>query len=115
MMQAGKLRHRVVLQEKRETRDPETGGFEEGWVDVAKVWAEVRALSARDFVEARTDQSQITARITIRYRPDITSLMRVVHRVRGRDHVYEIAGLLPDAGAGVEYLTLPVSEVVGRG
>lgn len=114
-MQAGKLRHRIVLQSRQEVRDLDTGAALEEWRDVAKVWAEVRPLSARDFIEARADQSQVTARITIRYRDDVTPLMRVVHRVRGRDHVYEIAGILHDPAAGVEYLTLPVSEVFVNG
>ena len=44
-MQAGNLRHRVLLQSLTETRDPTTGAVAQSWVDFATVWGDVRYLA----------------------------------------------------------------------
>jgi len=108
---AGRLRHRITLERLEHTVDPDTGARSKDWVEVAKVWAEISPLSARDFVQANALQSKVTARITIRYRPDITADMRILHG----DKIYNIAGVLPDNKSGQEYITLPVSEGTNAG
>jgi SPP1 family predicted phage head-tail adaptor len=108
-MEAGRLLHRVTIQNRVETQDPMTGAIAVTWADVATVWAAVEPLSAREFIAAQATQSQISARITIRYRAGITPKMRAVHGAT----VYDIAGVLADPKSGREYLTLPVSEVLG--
>lgn len=110
-MRAGNLRHRVTIQAPGQTQDPDSGAMVKTWTDVATVWASAEPLSARDFIAASAAQSEITARIVIRYRSGINSTMRVRHGGR----VYDIKGVLPDAGSGREYLTLPVSEGVNDG
>lgn len=110
-MQAGRLRHRVSLQRLQETRDPNTGAVITDWVELAKLWAEVAPLSAREFVASQAVQSRVTARITIRYREDITAKDRIVHR----GQVYNIEGVLTDPVSGLEYITLPVSTGVNDG
>lgn len=111
MIQAGKLRHRVSLQERQTTRDPVTGDVLSSWVEIAKPWASVEPLSARDFIAAGVNQSQVVARIVIRYREPVTADMRIVHRGK----VYNIEGVLPDKDSGREYLTLPCSQGVSDG
>lgn len=108
---AGKLRHRVSLQSWGETQDPNTGAITEGWAEVAKVWASVEPLSAREFIQSSAGQSQISARIVIRYRDDVVATMRIVHRGK----FYDIQGVLADKVSGLEYLTLPCSEGTGSG
>lgn len=110
-MRAGKLRHRVMLQKLGRTRNPVTGGWTEGWVDVASAWASIEPLSAREFIAAQASQSEITARVVIRYRPDVDATMRILYRGK----IYNIHGALPDVKSGLEYLTLPVSEGVNDG
>lgn len=110
-MQAGKLRHRVSLQAWAETQDPNTGAIKHDWSEVAKVWASVEPLSAREFIQSSAGQSQISARIVIRYRTGVDATMRIVHRGR----LYNIQGVLADKVSGLEYLTLPVSEGVNAG
>lgn len=114
-MQAGKLRHRVQIQQLIQTQDPDTGSAQVAWSDWPasgkKLWASIEALSARDFIAAQANQSEITARIVIRYRPGILPTMRILHRGK----VYAIQGALPDADSGLEYITLPVSEGVSDG
>lgn len=110
-MQAGRLRHRVSLQRLQEARDQNTGAVITDWVELAKLWAEVAPLSAREFVASQAVQSRITARITIRYREDITAKDRIVYR----GQVYNIEGVLTDPASGLEYITLPVSTGVNDG
>lgn len=106
-MEAGKLRHRVTIQKLTTSQNVTTGAVTESWSELVKVWAAVEPLSVREFIAASTTQSQISARIIIRYRDDILPNMRVVHGSR----TYNIEGALPDKNSGLEYLTLAVSEV----
>lgn len=110
-MQAGKLRHRVQLQMKEKVQDPVTGAIESVWQDVSTLWAQVAPLSVREFIAAQAEQGEVTTRITIRYRADITRQHRLVYRGK----IYNIEGVLPDQKSGREYLTLPCSEGVNDG
>lgn len=109
-LDAGRLRHRVLLQAPVQTQDPE-GGIIFTWEDVAWLWAEVAPLSAREFVRAEELQSKVTARITIRYREGITAEMRMLHK----GVIYNIAGVLDDPVSGIEWITLPVSQGLNEG
>lgn len=110
-MQAGKLRHRITLQKPVKTQSPTTGAVINSWAEVARLWADVVDLSARDFVAAQAGQSEVTSRITVRYRDDITDKYRILYRGR----VYNIHGVLADDKSGFEYLTLPCSQGVNDG
>ena len=110
-MRAGSLRHRITIQRSEPKQDPNTGAMTQAWVDVATTWASIEPLSARDFIAASAAQSEISARIVIRYRPGIDSTMRILEGGR----IFNIKGVLPDANSGREYLTLPVSEGVNDG
>lgn len=110
-MIAGKLRHRVTIQKPGRTQDPVTGEIKNGWTDVATVWASVEPLSVKEFIAAESGQSEVTTRITIRYRQGITAKMRAVYRGAN----YNIKGVLADPKSGREYLTLPCSEGVNDG
>jgi SPP1 family predicted phage head-tail adaptor len=109
-LSSGKLRHRVQLQRSVQVQDPVTGDLSSSWVDVAKVWAAVEPLSAREFTASSAVQSAITTRITIRYR-QVDASMRILHLGR----IYNIEGVLADKDSGLEYLTLPCSEGVNEG
>src|SRR4051794_24806402 len=106
MIAAGKLRHRVLLQKQSVSQHPGTGAQIVQWSDLAEVWAEVVPVSAREFVAAQAVSSEVTTRITIRYRADVTAKCRVLYRNR----IYNIHGVLADAVSGLEHLTLPCSE-----
>lgn len=110
---AYRLRQRITIEQPGLTQDPVTGEMVSGWsVFADKVPASVEPLSARDFIAAQANQSEITARIVIRYRPGVLPTMRVIHRSK----IYNIEGPpLPDADSGLEYLTLVVSAGVNDG
>lgn len=111
-MEAGKLRHRVTIQRQTSVQDPSTGAMATSWADVwTRVPAGVEPLSAREFIQSQAGQSEVTARITIRYREGLDATMRITHRGK----VYNIEGVLPDNMSGLEYITLPVSEGVNDG
>jgi SPP1 family predicted phage head-tail adaptor len=107
-MQAGKLSHSVQIQSLVSAQDAGTGIITESWDTFATVWAEVRPLSAREFIAAAASQSKVTATVKIRYLADIKPSMRVVD---GAD-IYQVEGVLPDPKSGREYLTLPVSQIL---
>lgn len=107
---AGRLRHRVLIQQQVTTRDSD-GVEQTAWVDVATVWASLEPLSAREFIQSGQTQSAVTARITMRYRDGLSPSMRLAHR----GEIFNIAGLLPDKVSGLEYITIPVSAGVNDG
>ena len=112
-MRAGVLRHPIEIQHKVAVRDSATGEFgEPSWQVFASTWASVEPLSAKDLIAAQAAQSEATARIVIRYRPDVLPTMRIVHR----GQVYSIEGPpLEDDKSGQEYLTILVSKGVKDG
>lgn len=103
---AGKLRHRVTLQEQQTTTSP-YGETVTEWVDVGNVWADVAPQSGREFMASQSLQSEVTTRITIRYRDDINALWRIAYRGR----TYDIHAALPDNGSGLAHLSLMCREV----
>lgn len=106
---AGKLRHRIDIQVKTETQDAITGAITHTWATYdgcTNIPASVEPLSAREFIAAQANQSEIVARIVIRYRTGLTAAMRIIHG----STIYNPHGFLPDRNTGKEYLTIPVSE-----
>lgn len=110
MLQAGRLRHRIILQAPVETQDVSTGAMEVIWVNEARLWSAIEPLSAREFIASQAEQSKVIARITIRYTGNISPNMRLYHEAQNK--YYNIEGVLPDKDSGLEYITLPVSEGV---
>lgn len=90
-MRSGMLRHRVTLQRFQQGQDA-YGGPVETWEDVATVWASLEAMSGREFFASQQAQSEITQRIRIRYRADVTADMRAIHNGK----VFNIVAPLPD-------------------
>lgn len=109
-LDAGLLRHRLQFQSLLRHLDT-AGDTVEEWITDFEVWGSVEPLSVREFLASQAMQSQVSARITVRYRPGIVPTQRIVFRGK----VYNIAGALPDKDSGLEFLTLAVSEGVNRG
>jgi len=113
LMNPAKLRHRITFQSPGTTQDPVTGEMVQGWANVwEKVPASIEPLSVKDFIAAQATQSQLSARIVIRYRSGVLPTMRILHR----GLIYNIEGPpLADPDSGLEYLTLAVSAGVNDG
>jgi SPP1 family predicted phage head-tail adaptor len=80
-MQAGRLRHRVVIQRLADTTDTQNAYGEEDrvWHDYFWAWAEIDPPKGREFFAAGQKQAQVTTRVRIRYSPSntVTPVMRV--------------------------------------
>jgi SPP1 family predicted phage head-tail adaptor len=108
----GELRHRITIQRPVMQQDPVTGELTTNWVAVAtNIAAAIKPSSVREFVAAQAMQSQVTARIVIRYRPGLTAQMRILHGAK----IYNPQGWLADPDSGLEFLTAPCSEGVNQG
>lgn len=80
-MRAGDLRRQVLLQ-RREVAQDDYGQRSITWVDVATTFAEINPLSGRELELAQAIKAEVSHTITIRYRPNITSALRVVYQGR---------------------------------
>lgn len=108
MIQAGKLRHRIVIQKPVITQDQNSGAYITNWQDADSVWCAIEPISAREFIASQVEDSKVTTRITIRYRADVNHSCRLYHAAKNK--YYNIEGVLADKNSGLEYLTLPCSE-----
>ncbi len=108
LLQAGLLRHRVDIQEPTDGTDS-YGGVTQAWALLSTVWAQVEDLRGREFVSSEQLQSEVTTRITIRYRTDvtITPQMRAVEGTR----TWEIVDVLDPDGMHIQ-LQLLCREVI---
>jgi len=110
-LDAGKLNHRITLQQQVPVQDPETGEMIVSWGNVAELWAHVEDVSVREFIASAAGQSEVTTRCTIRYRVDIDATMRFLFR----GQPYNILGAQADKDSGLEYVTLPCTRGVSDG
>lgn len=78
-MRSGRLRHRVTIQRREITRNAFGEGVD-GWGNFAVVWASVEPLQGREFFDAQHVTAEVTLRVRMRYRTDITPEMRLTHR-----------------------------------
>jgi SPP1 family predicted phage head-tail adaptor len=105
-MEAGRLRHRINIERRVNSQDPETGAVTPVWLAFARnVPAAIEPLSAREFLAGQAMQSEVTTRIVIRHRAGLDASMRIKH---GKQ-IYNPAGFLADKDSGVEYVTIPCS------
>lgn len=82
-MRAGRLRHRIDVQQATKTRTA-SGGYEETWTTVATVWGAVEPLRGREYFENAQVQSEATHRITLRYRAGVSPDDRLRHSTENR-------------------------------
>jgi SPP1 family predicted phage head-tail adaptor len=112
-MQAGPLRHLITFNELNVELDSD-GAQVESWIPAfggLRISAEITALSGKELIAAQAVQSQVKARIKIRYRPGIVASMRVLHRLA----IYNVEGIIPDPDSGFEFVTLLCSTGVNEG
>lgn len=91
----GSLRRRVTLQAETRVSD-EAGGYTVGWSNVATVWAEIVPVSGREAYGARRLEGRVTHRVRMRFRPFVTTSMRIAHEGR----VFNIRAVLDRNEAG---------------
>lgn len=110
-LRAGRLRHRVDVEDLVVTQDSD-GDMVEEWVTfAARVPAEITALSGRELIAAQAVQSRVSTRIVLRRLPGLLARMRITHR----GVAYNIEGVIPDPVSGIRFVTLPCSSNVNQG
>jgi SPP1 family predicted phage head-tail adaptor len=100
--------HRITLQKKFTTKDPE-GLPLETWQNIATIWAAIEPLRGREYFQAATVKSQNMTRFTTRYRKGITSEMRILYDSK----LYDIQSII-DVEGRHQQLELMAKEVTSH-
>lgn len=83
------MRYRAEFQRYKSDKDKD-GFVTKQWEPVLSVWADITAVSSREYFSADTETAETTVKIFIRYNPKIDNTMRVVCG----DSIYEIKSVL---------------------
>ena len=81
MIDAGRLRERVTVQQASATRNS-LGESVLSWADWQTVWASVEGVSAREALAAGQQETTITHKVRLRYLSGLTQQMRFSWRSR---------------------------------
>jgi len=76
MMHAADLRYLIVIQEPTTDRNS-YGEDVPTWSELDTVYAAVEPLSGRELFEAQHEITEVMVKFTIRYRDDVTAVMRI--------------------------------------
>lgn len=91
-LKAGQLRYQVQLQAPIVQTDESGEPVITDWTDIgAPVWAAIESLSGREWLASAEFRPDVTTRIRIRWRTDITAQCRAVHH----GVIYSVAAVLP--------------------
>lgn len=104
-MDSSRLKRRVTIQYPSTTQDA-YGQPVVGFVTLATVWAAVEPLTGRQLFAAKQAQSEISVKVTIRYRTDVKTSMSIVYLT----HTYQIDAVI-DFEARHESLELMCTEL----
>lgn len=108
---AGELRDRVIIQRCSGNRDENGYPKDVVWQNFKIVCAKVTHLSGRDLLAAQAAQSETVARLKLRFRTDIDTSMRVIHK----SMIYAInSPRLDDPETGNNYCTFLLSGGVEK-
>ncbi|ABC35672.1 phage head closure protein [Burkholderia pseudomallei] len=106
MLRASGLTEFIIVErpsgEKNENDEP----IPSAWIERARLWANVRFLSGKEYVVSGAVRGSAVASMRIRYRADIDEQMRV--RYGGR--LYDITAVLPARARGYVDLLVKVGE-----
>lgn len=89
MIDPGKLRERVTVQQASETRNA-MGETVLSWADLTTVWASVEGVSAREALALGQQEVVITHKVRLRYLSLLTARMRF----RWRNRILNVVSLL---------------------
>jgi SPP1 family predicted phage head-tail adaptor len=107
-VKSGARRHKVELQRKTITQDPNTGEMVTTWTTYATPWVNMHYQSVREFVAAGAAQSEVSGYALMLFRDDVGASDRIVYRGKA----FGLLGVMPDNESGREHITTPYSEGV---
>jgi SPP1 family predicted phage head-tail adaptor len=105
-MRAGRLRHRIKIQEYTESQNT-YGEVTKNWTDYATVWATFEPIKGKEFWESQQINAEITTKVTMRYLAGVKSKMRILLGTR----IFEIDSVINPEERNRE-LQLLVKEMV---
>lgn len=76
MLRAGDLQHKVTIEQVAEART-DRGAVSETWSTFATVFADIRPISGREYLQGETINSEITHRVYIRALSGVRAKMRI--------------------------------------
>jgi SPP1 family predicted phage head-tail adaptor len=110
-VRAGQLNTWVTIESRSDTRAAD-GGLIEGWSAVDSTWASVVDLRGREYLAAKEAHADVSTRVWIRWRDDVTTTMRVhIPAGRVRERTLSIEAVIDTDGRG-RMLELMCREVV---
>jgi len=77
-MEAGRLRHRVIVEQVSLTADA-MGQGTETWTTYTTLWMDLQPLRGRELIAAQAVNSEITVKAISRYKSGISPTMRLKH------------------------------------
>ena len=92
MIDPGRLRERVTIQQATENRNA-LGETVQSWATFAERWASVDGLSSREVLLQGQQRTEVSHRVRMRYVDGLAGTMRILWRGR----VLEISSLLEHA------------------
>lgn len=81
-MRAGKLRHRITIEQPTAGSADVYGERDDSWSEFAERWASVEPLTGREFFAAQQVQSAVTHKVILRHLEGVTEQMRIKHDSR---------------------------------
>lgn len=103
MMRAGRLRHRVVIEQRTEGTADAFGAPALTWTTFATRWADVRPLQGRELFAAQQVQANVSHAVRLRHLAGVLPDMRLRHKLHTADNASGTA-----TGGGSNYILLEV-------
>nr|HIL74928.1 head-tail adaptor protein [Rhodospirillales bacterium] len=97
-MKAGLLRHRLKIQERKKGKDNNLGLQYDDFITFCEVWGNVQVITGRERWANEHVAHDYSVAVTIRYRADIKSEMRILFGHR----ILEIKSIIDPTGRGRE-------------
>lgn len=91
-MQAGKLRHNIVIERPAETQDSEYNATKKHFIPFWKCWASIEPTADKEVGYANTTIAQSTHKVTIRGGATAASVNEKM-RVNFKGRIFNIVGL----------------------
>lgn len=106
-MRTGQLNHFLTIQREHSTRATDGSGDRiKSWQKEFDVWGDIDALSGRDYIAAKSQQTMISHRIGIRCSDIPPGFAWPGCRIESEGVIYKINAALPDNQNGKQWITL---------
>ena len=104
-MKIGNLNRQIEILECKEIKDS-FGGIEKAWRQIGKVWAQIVPYLRSESMENNRVNENASAKITIRFNPNLTTK----HRVRYQETLYDISTII-DKHCDHKWTEIKVKEI----